>query len=196
MIVGDPVTTASARLELVPAGSPPPTTFALPAFELQDHNGDAFGSKDLQEQLWVASFFFTSCPSICPQVIHSAKALRKALDERGWPVQLVTFTVDPQTDTPEVLREYAQRESIDLSNWHFVTGDRDQLEKTIVSGFKQVMGEATQRDDLGDAIDIAHGVRLVLVDKSLNVRGLYSLDEGERQKLLNDIEALMTSDSP
>ena len=86
---------------------PPPTLLEVPAFELTSQAGDAFGSEQLQGEVWIANFIFTRCPTICPLLTSQMKGLTDSLADT--PVRFVSFSVDPANDTPAVLTEYAER---------------------------------------------------------------------------------------
>jgi len=90
-------------------------------------------------------------------------------------VRLVSFSVDPEHDTPEVLRGYAESRGVDLTNWSLVTGGEEAVRSLVVSGFALPMGE--RLDLAGGLVDVAHAARLVLVDRQGGVRGYYSSDE-------------------
>ena len=171
------------REKLVPSAA----LFTLPQFELIDHQGQPFGSKQLEGRVWIASFFFTSCPSICPTLMARTRVLHDALPE----VQMVSLSVDPKTDTPEVLRMYAQKMSIQTDRWSLLTGDPGVLENVIVEGFKQAMGDPSSAAAKGlSGFDIAHGVRWVLVDAELGVRGLYETDNKGLKRLVSAVQQL------
>jgi protein SCO1 len=90
-------------------------------------------------------------------------------------VELVTVTVDPKTDTPEVLANYADELGADLANWRFLTGDQADIEDFVVGGFKLAVGE--RQDKAPGVYDIAHSTKLALVDRFGNIRGYYSIDD-------------------
>src|SRR5690606_14449383 len=93
----------------------PPPISSLGTWELVDQTGTAFGSADLAGQVWVASFFFARCPSVCPKQQEDFKQILRHVDDlhdksgQKRPIRLVSFTVDPEDDTPEALRAYAQK---------------------------------------------------------------------------------------
>lgn len=183
------------RLALVPAEEDPRArpVYQIPPFELVSQTGAAFGTKELEGQVWVASFFFTSCPSLCPTLMGRAIKLRQRLDEAKLPVQLVTFTVDPKTDTPEVLAGHADKIGASTESWTFLTGEPGKLESTVVDGFKQPMGTPGDGPDSEVAYDIAHGVRFILVDRALGVRGLYDTDDAGLARLVADAASVVSA---
>ncbi|MCG3173499.1 MAG: hypothetical protein GMKNLPBB_01696 [Myxococcota bacterium] len=164
-------TLTAMRPFLVFEPRPPPVMFNLPAWTLIDQNGRRFGSQDLLGKVYVASFFFTRCPSVCPKLMQAGGDLQKRFREKGAPVQLVSFSVDPETDTPEVLSEYARKMQVDTASWTLLTGPETDIRKLIEEGYKKGLGDKIQTSE--GLYDIAHSVSFVLVDQSGGVRGFY-----------------------
>ena len=194
LVLGDPFRAPPPRLALVPADQDPSgPVLTVPAFEHLDQRGRPFGARALEGQVWVASFFFTRCGSLCPKITRALVHLQAEAEAAGSDLRIVSFTVDPEHDRPPVLAEHADAAGADRDRWTFVTGEPDALFATIVDGFKQPMGAAgveASGSAAEAALDIAHGVRLVLVDRALGVRGLYDADEAGVARLLEDAEAL------
>ncbi len=157
----------------------------LPDFELTNRDGGRVTGADLAGQPWVADFIFTSCQISCPFLTAEMARLQAALpvDSR---VQLVSFSVDPDNDTPEALQEYAQRYQAG-DRWYFLTGAREDLYRLIREGFQLGVepGAGSAREP------IVHSTRFVLVDKEGLIRGYYeSTDRAAMAKLLADLEVL------
>jgi protein SCO1/2 len=155
---------------------PPPVIGELPEFRLIDQEGRPFANGDLDGRVWVANFIFTRCASICPLLTASMRRLQRRYDEEGVEgIGLVSFTVDPEYDTPERLKEYAARHGVRPERWTFVTGEPDAIRALVVEGFKTAMGE---RETPGEGlIDIAHTGKFVIVDGTGGIRGYYDSDE-------------------
>lgn len=155
--------------------SAPPVVGALPAFHFVNQRGEPFGSQQLQGRVWVANFIFTRCPSICPKFTGELKKIQQRTVRDGGKLQLVSFSVDPDFDTPEVLKAYAEKYEANPARWTFLTGEPTQVKDTIIQGFKVALG----RDEkLGDNPEgIFHGTHFVLVDADLNIRGYYKSDD-------------------
>ena len=154
---------------------PPPVMFQLPdGYALVDHRGEPFTPETMQGKVWVASFVFTTCPSTCPAVTRAMKDLRDRFERNGIDVELVSFSVDPEHDTPEVLAEYARNVGADTENWRFVTGEPEAVAQLIGQGFK--LGVGDKEDQGGGLYDIAHSTKLALVDERGGIRGYYGLD--------------------
>ena len=168
---------------------PPQLRLPLPAFVLTDQKGKPFGLDDLKGRLWAADFVFTTCPTACPKLTKRMVQIQHRSRNLGQAFHLVTFTVDPDTDTPEVLAAYAAKNHADPSRWHFLTGSLASIETTVVKGFKIAMGKepVTQGSTL---FTIFHGEKLVLVDGDGAIRGYYDADDEGVDKLLQDADIL------
>jgi protein SCO1 len=164
---------------------PPAMKLALPAFELTDERGQPFGSKDLKGRIWVADFVFTSCPTVCPKLTRRMQVIQHRARNLGQAFHLVTFTVDPENDTPERLAAYAREHHADASRWTFLTGPLGDIEATVVKGFKLGMGKDELPPGSG-LFSIFHGEKLVLVDDAGLIRGYYDADDEGVDRLLHD----------
>lgn len=154
---------------------PPPVLRQLPEWRLVDQNGDVFGSADLAGDVYVASFLFTRCATVCPRLTAEVSRLERRYREEGVEgVRLVSFSVDPEHDTPRRLRDYAGSRGLDLERWSFVTGTEDEMRSVVLHGFALPMGE--RLDLAGGLVDVAHATRLVLVDRAGGIRGYYGSD--------------------
>jgi protein SCO1/2 len=159
-----------------------PVLFDAPRFKLTDQDGEPFDSDQLKGKVWVAAFIFTNCPGACPMMTQKMAKLQEAVPSKD--VQLVSFSVDPARDTPEVLKGYARRFMADESRWHFLTGD-EQAMLDAAAGLKlSVIPAAGERP-------LDHDERFLLIDGKGRVRGAYhSSDDAALAKLADDAEAL------
>lgn len=178
------VTLTAIRPLLRHMPQPPPVLSQLPEFSLVGVDDRPYGSKELHGQVYVANFFFTSCRSICPAIMQGMKRLQSGFTERGVRgVRLVSISVDPEHDTPEVLDAYAKGLSADREHWTFLTGDPERIRSLVVDGFKTPMVKAPEGG--AEPIDIAHTGKLVLVDGSGRIRGYYGSDEMGLDEVFN-----------
>jgi protein SCO1/2 len=169
----------------------PPVISTVPPFALVERSGRPLSRDDLAGQPWVADFIFTRCSGMCPALSTRMAELRRQLRERGVQARLVSFSVDPTHDTPEVLRTYAGRFAGDDENWLFVTGERDALYDLISQGFRLSVAERTlpQGGDEGELI--THSDRFVLVDAEGRIRGYYHGTEADAvPELVRDLQKL------
>ncbi len=159
-----------------------PVLGALTPFALQNQEGRSSGSAELKGKVWVASFFFTRCPTICPRLIAAMRELQQKAIAAGTKLELVSFSVDPENDTPPVLKAYAAKHGADLHSWTFLTGDSKVIEKTAVDGFKLAL---ERNPDAGaEHGGILHGSHLALVDERLAIRGYYRSEDADQRELL------------
>jgi protein SCO1/2 len=154
---------------------PPGVLWRLPTFRLTAEDDTPFGSDDLKGRVWVANLFFTRCSSICPHLTRAMSALQRRYDEAGVDsVRLLSITVDPEHDSPEVLRAYAREHGIDTKRWRLLTGAPGPIRTLVEGGLRAAMGQAPPPG--GDLFDIAHAGHLFLVDGDGGVRGFYATD--------------------
>ena len=172
------------------AGRTPPTLVAygaVPPFTLIDHAGQAVSRDSLRGSVWVANFIFTRCAGQCPMMSAEMAQLATAIDRED-AVKMVSFTVDPAWDTPEVLARYAQAYQAAPGQWHFVTGDQEAIWRLCREGFRLAVGDG----DGTPQEPITHSVRVVLVDPAGIIRGTYdATDAGARQRLRRDLQRLL-----
>ena len=159
---------------------PLPVYGDVPEFELTAQDGRAFDSKALHNDIWVADFFFTTCPGPCPRMTSQMHQVQQAVDKMP-DVRLVSFTVDPARDKPPVLAEYAKQHGASPGRWYFLTGGQPTLQMLCKDAFK-----------LGDVDgSLMHSTRFVLVDRASRIRGYYDTSEaGAIDRLVSDIRAL------
>ena len=157
---------------------------AVPDFSLIDRTGKTITLRDLAGQIWIADFIFTNCGGTCPVMSQSMRKLQDALPRA---IRMVSFTVDPSRDTPQVLAEYAKRYGADQDRWLFLSGEKDALYNLSIKGFKLAL-----EDTGGTEIEpITHSTRLVLVDKQGQIRGYYGgAEDDELKRLSTDAKKL------
>ncbi|WP_437759174.1 SCO family protein [Sorangium sp. So ce1389] len=170
------------------AAEPPSIRIPLPAFELTDQRGQRFGLEQLRGRVTIADFIFTTCPTVCPKLTERMKEIELRSRDLGGALHLVTFTVDPENDTPEVLAAYAASQRLPLERWTLLTGPLDQIESTILKGFKIAMGK---KESSPGIFSIFHGERLVLVDQEGVIRGYYEANDEGISAILRDAGALV-----
>lgn len=164
-----------------------PVLFAVRPFDLVDQDGHPFSDRALRGHPWIASFMFTSCRTICPLLTtQQGNVARRLADVPS--VRFVSITVDPERDTPPVLRAFAEQHHADLTRWSFLTGEPALVRRVIEGGLLQPVGEHEARPD--GAYDIVHTARLLLVDGEGRARGLYPLSAPELARLVRDARTL------
>jgi cytochrome oxidase Cu insertion factor (SCO1/SenC/PrrC family) len=173
------------------ASEPPLKAYgAVPPFSLTERSGKKITNQDLAGKIWVADFIFTTCPGPCPIISANMAHLQSQLS--GDPrVQLVSFTVDPQDDTPAVLSAYADRLGADPQRWWFLTGPEKSVYDLIQNGFYQ-----TVQDNHGKKLEagqfvVTHSTYMALIDGRGTIRGFYQgLEADDQSQLLKSIHQL------
>lgn len=154
----------------------------LSKFELTERSGEAINSEALRGAPYVVSFFFSTCPSICIQQNQKVKELQDEFASQG--VRFVSISVDPATDNPEVLREYATRFQADPDKWLFLTGDLGYIRRVGAEVYRLPVDEKF------------HTEKLVLVDAKGQIVGYYLWPEKRQfEKLKADIKQQLESKS-
>lgn len=157
----------------------------VPAFHLTGMDGKAFDGASLAGKVWVASFVFTTCKNSCPMLQAQMRRLSHSLPA-GPDYALVSITVDPDHDTPEVLMRYAKGLGVDDPRWSFLTGPKPVLKDLIQQGFHLAAEPGDRERDARKDPDILHSSKLVLVDKHGVIRGYYDGLIGESVDAVRD----------
>lgn len=167
---------------------PPPVLGTVPAFELTDQDGRSFGSADLAGRVWVASFIFTRCETVCPAITRQMARVQDRTRNLEPAVHLVSFSVDPEHDTPARLAAYARAHRASPRMWTFLTGPSDAVRETVEKGLRVSIGkDAADPSPAG----ISHGTHLVLVDGAARIRGYYDPAEADAlDRLVRDAALL------
>ncbi|MBD54488.1 MAG: copper transporter [Rhodopirellula sp.] len=172
---------ALSNIENPDPSHPPDDEEWLSRFELIERNGELVKSEQLLGQPYVVSFFFSTCPSICVQQNQKLKELQEAFKGEG--VRFVAISVDPETDTPEVLTEYAARFGADAEQWLFMTGDLTYIRRIGGEIFKQPVNKQF------------HTERFVLVDPEGKIEGFYNWpDKPQFKKLQEKIREMINGE--
>ncbi len=159
-------------------------------FTLTDQDSNLFSDKSLENKIYVAEYFFTTCRTICPIMNSQMTRIHQAFSKEN-NVHLLSFTVDPEHDTPSVLKLYADKHGAKNAKWHFLTGSKKELYSLARKSFFVLKpAEAVNQGDVGS--DFIHTNNFVLVDKQRRIRGYYdgtSVEEVNR--LIEDIGILL-----
>lgn len=162
----------------------------LPEFSFVDQDGGSFGLDRVEGRAWVANFIFTSCPTVCPLLTQKMATLESRSRALGNKVHFVSFSVDPENDTPEVLKAFGQQYEQDTARWSMVTGPVEAIENTIIGSFKIAVSRPGDEDHDVNMFEIAHGEHFVLVDGAGRIRGYYANDVESHERLLADLNRL------
>ncbi|UGS21202.1 SCO family protein [Flavobacterium cyclinae] len=136
-------------------------------FAFTNQNGKIITQKDYENSIYVADFFFTTCPTICPKMTDNMVWLQNQLKNNP-EVKLLSFSVTPDIDTPEVLKKYAIEKGVDDSRWNLVTGDKKDI---YFLARKSYLAVKTGKPE--EMYDMVHTENFILVDKNKRIRGFY-----------------------
>lgn len=155
-------------------------------FAFLDQDSSTITNADFQNKVYVADFFFTSCPSICP--IMKTQMLRiYEKFEKNKTVAFLSHSIDPRHDTVAVLREYAERLGVESNKWHFVTGEKETIYELAQKSYMSVAAEDNEAEG-----GFIHSGKFLLVDKGGRIRGVYDgTDPVDVDELIDDIPVLL-----
>lgn len=158
----------------------------IPDFKFVSQYGDTVTSKTLDGKIYVADFFFTSCPTICPKMKVQLKRVYEKFKDNP-DVVLLSHTIDPAHDSVPVLKEFADNLGVTGRQWLFVTGDQEKIYEIGQNSYM-----VTAQQDSSAPGGVVHSGAFILVDKAKHVRGLYdgTTEEGV-DKLMNDLNRLL-----
>lgn len=169
-----------------------PTLFPAPEWSLTDQTGRPFSSSNLAGKVVLANFVFTTCTDICPMLTATMAQVRDRLREAkllGEKAVLVSFSVDPEHDTPDALTVYGGRFGATPPEWRFLTGDRQQIDDLLIGGFKVGRPPPAPRVP-GGAPEIIHTNRFALIDTRGQVRAMFSGDDLSIPTVVEEIRRL------
>ena len=158
---------------------------SVPPFQLTNQDGKPFGSSNLAGKIWIADFIYSTCPGPCPMISTRMSEMQKPLERTD--VHFVSFTVDPDKDTPERLREYAGKLQAAPGRWDFLTGPKSEIYNLSLNGFR--LAAAARSNENPEPL---HSTRMVLVDRRGQIRGYYDATTADAiTKLLADTNHLL-----
>lgn len=156
-------------------------------FSYTNQNGEKVSLEDLKGKVWVADFVFTNCKTICLPMTSNMVKLQNALKDEGMKnVELVSFSIDPTVDSPDVLTEYGKRFHADFSNWHFLTGySQEEIESFAKESFKTLVKKPEGEDQ------VIHGTDFFLVDQEGKIIQNYNgAKDFPLEEIIKDIKIL------
>lgn len=157
-------------------------------FAFTNQNGKLITQKDYENTIYVADFFFTTCPTICPKMTDNMVWLQNQLEK--YPnVKLLSFSVTPDIDTPQILKKYAVEKGVDDSRWNLVTGDKSAI---YYLARKSYLAVKTGKPE--EMFDMVHTENFILVDKNKRIRGFYdgtNLDQPSEDDTTKNMQQLL-----
>lgn len=158
----------------------------IPDFVFVNHEGNVITSKDFENKIYVADFFFASCKTICPKMTGQLQRVQENFKAQR-ELKLISHTVNPDRDSIQILSQYARRYMAKSGKWHFVTGNKKEIYDIARNGY---FVTATEGD--GGPEDFIHSEKLVLVDKQKRIRGYYDgTDKKDVDRLMDEIKVLL-----
>ncbi|WP_341842390.1 SCO family protein [Chitinophaga caseinilytica] len=155
-------------------------------FTLTNQLGENVNLDQLKGKVLVVSFFFTSCPTVCPTLMKNLKRVQDSYAKNDTLLQIISLSVDPVRDSVPTLKHYADSRNIDPRNWWLLTGDKKEIYDLARHEF---FVNAVQGD--GGPDDFIHAEKFVLIDKDRFIRGYYNgMDTVSVRKMVNDIAVL------
>ncbi|WP_449536628.1 SCO family protein [Ferdinandcohnia sp. Marseille-Q9671] len=163
-----------------------PLNYEVSDFTYTNQEGEPFGLKDLEGKVWVANMIFTNCDTVCPPMTAHMAKLQGMAKEEELDVEFVSFSVDPEVDTPELLKEYAAGFDADLSNWNLLTGyTLEEMEKFAKDSFAALVAKPEGQDQ------VMHGIKFYLVDQNGTVLKDYNgVENTPYEEIIEDIKKI------
>ena len=158
----------------------------IKSFEFLNQNGEKISEKDYEGFIYVADFFFTTCPSICPIMTNNMVKIQNYIKDKK-KVKLLSFSVTPDIDSVHVLKEYSIKKGVDDKYWNLLTGDKSKIYSLARKSFLVVKENVES-----DSHSMIHTENFVLVDREKRIRGFYDgTDDTDMQVLKEDIGILL-----
>jgi len=158
---------------------------SVPPFSFINQDGKIITDKDIDGKIYVANFFFATCPTVCPKMtdqLHRVQEVFKDNDD----VKILSHTVNPEHDTVEVLKEYAKLHDANSKQWWFLTGNKDSIYTIAGDGYMVQAAQGKTADDF------FHSQELILVDKEKHIRAIRDgLDQSDVDTLIDEIKVLI-----
>lgn len=160
--------------------------FTIPPFEAINQNGEVINNESLKGNIYIAEFFFTSCPTICPIMTEQLFRVHEKFKSEDR-LKIVSFTLDPEYDTPEKLQDHAVRRGIDIHQWWFLNDKKSETYELAQKGYF-----VTALEDSSEPGGIVHSGKVSLIDKKGRIRAYYDgTIEADVNVLINDIATLL-----
>lgn len=161
----------------------------VPKFSATDQAGKQVTLQSLHGKVWLTHFLFTRCPDICPPMTANLARVQRALQKAGIPATFVSFTVNPEFDTPQVLKKFALEHGANLSNWHFLTGYTFQTVQQIgLTAFKGQIKKVASSDP--NIVLYNHPSQFYLVDQTGKVRKFYDGLRPNIKQIVQDVKTI------
>lgn len=167
-------------------GKPNQLSYPVQSFNYMNQYERMVSLSDLQGKVWLANFIFTYCETVCPTMTVNMAELQKRMKSAGVEAELISFSVDPERDTPAALKSYLEKFDVDFTNWNALTGYRfDEIKSFVLRSFKAPISNDAASDQ------VIHGTAFYLVDQSGTVVAKYDgMENTPYDKIVRDVKAL------
>ncbi len=166
-----------------------PVNWEIEDFTFTNQNNEDVSLEDLEGEVWLADFVFTNCTTVCLPMMANMTELQEQLKQEGLDVRIVSFSVDPTIDTPEVLKSYAENYGADLNSWDLLTGySPEEIDAFAMENFKVVARKPANEDQ------VVHGTSFNLVDQEGVVRKFYDGIDPPTEEIISDIKILLAEE--
>ncbi len=157
-------------------------------FTFTTQDNEDLSLDDLKGEWWVADFIFTNCTTVCLPMTTNMAELQNKMNEQDLNAQLISFSVDPDYDSPEVLKEYGEGYGADFSNWSFLTGyDFETIKEFSIKSFRSLVQEPAPGED-----QVTHGINFFLVNPDGEIVKKYDgVDDDEIDAIIDDLEIVL-----
>ena len=164
-----------------------PLNYEVQSFQSTNQDGKSVTLEDLQGDVWVANFFFTSCTTVCPPMTAHMSELQDKIAAEGLDTKIISFSVDPEIDTPEKIKKFTEPYSLSFENWSFLTGySQKEIEDFAMKSFKTFVKKPNNDDQ------VIHQTRFYLVDQNGVVMKDYSgVENPPLDQMIADIKVLV-----
>ncbi|QTC42780.1 SCO family protein [Bacillus sp. V3] len=155
--------------------------YQMQEFSFTDQNGQSFGSEDLKGKIWVADFIFTNCDTVCPPMTASMAALQDEMKTKGIEIQFVSFSADPEIDTPEKLKEFVKKFNGDEKNWHLVTGyTQSEIEMFAREEFQTLIQKPESADQ------VIHSTSFYVIDQYGRITNSFGFQKSHFEEIVRE----------
>ncbi|QNG61564.1 SCO family protein [Bacillus sp. PAMC26568] len=160
--------------------------YEIDDFSYQNQDGKTVSLNDLKGEIWIANFIFTSCDTVCPPMTAHMTELQKQLKEEGLDVRFVSFSVDPEVDSPDKLKEFAGKYPLSLENWDFLTGyTQEDIDQFAKNSFKTIVQKPEGQDQ------VIHGTLFYLIDQNGKVMKDYNgVENTPYDEIIEDVKKI------
>ncbi|WP_299093206.1 SCO family protein [uncultured Metabacillus sp.] len=165
-----------------------PLNYEVQSFSYKNQDGQKVSLESLKGEVWIANFIFTSCETVCPPMTAHMKEIQNRMKAEDLNAKIISFSVDPETDTPNKLKEFASPYSITFDNWSFLTGySQKEIEDFAMESFKTIVQKPSNSDQ------VLHGTSFYLIDQNGIVMKDYSgVENPPYDQIIEDMKALLT----